>query len=403
MSAEESLADFHARLDGATISTYVLVMCFVPLKLWCRIRSGGGRNLGMDDVLTVIALLVANAFFYVCVLGMRKSLGMHVTDILQTPTGIADLTSFLKYVFVGQIFYLLGIAVVKFSIIAFYWRLFAVTARIPIFIMAGVVFSWLMALLFLVIFTCDPIAASWDVTLQASAKCIELKSIYLGGSIPNVITDGILIIMPIPYVWRLHAPIAQRIILAGMFTLGIFIAIVSIIRLNIFMNINIATMDDVTYNFREVIIWSIVEVNVGLVCACLPSLKPALSIVGLNRIFSFNHSRPSNMKSPGPSTQPPSYNRSGGPRGQRKKGSTGGLFSTLGGMTKLDDESEEYQLTVTPAVHGKSNANVGIARMSTDNESRGSGSRERGGGFGGIQVQHDWRVSVDQNGSHGTR
>ena len=72
-TTNESLEDFHNRLDGSAITTYVLVMLFVPLKLWCRMRSGGWRNLGLDDALTVLALLVANAFFYVCMFGMRTS------------------------------------------------------------------------------------------------------------------------------------------------------------------------------------------------------------------------------------------------------------------------------------------------------------------------------------------
>lgn len=228
---------------------------------------------------------------------------------------------------------------------------------------------------------------------------MSLKAIYLGGSVPNVITDIILILMPLPYVWRLHAPMAQRIVLAGMFMLGIFIAVVSIVRLSIFMAIPIATAADVTFNFREVIIWSTVEINVGLICACLPSLKPALGFLGLNKLFSFTGSRPSNARSPGPSSNFPSYGDSSRDRsrGGRKKGATGGLFSTLGGMTKLDDESEEYKLTETPSAIHKNPIEIEAHRVShdTDNESRGSKNKNQGG----IQVQRDWSVFVDQKGN----
>jgi hypothetical protein len=66
----ESLESFHRRLDGAAISTYVLIMVLVPLKLWCRRKAGGWRNIGVDDAITVVSLLSANAFFWICMVGM---------------------------------------------------------------------------------------------------------------------------------------------------------------------------------------------------------------------------------------------------------------------------------------------------------------------------------------------
>jgi hypothetical protein len=72
---------------------------------------------------------------------MRKSLGIHVTEV-----EIPDLIQFLKYVFAGQLLYVWAIAIIKFSILAFYWRLFSVSARIPIFIVTFIVFAWIMAL-----------------------------------------------------------------------------------------------------------------------------------------------------------------------------------------------------------------------------------------------------------------
>jgi hypothetical protein len=66
----ETLEQFRARLDGAAISSYILVMLVVPLKLWCR-TTGGARasSLGWDDTISVVALASANAFFFVCMLG----------------------------------------------------------------------------------------------------------------------------------------------------------------------------------------------------------------------------------------------------------------------------------------------------------------------------------------------
>jgi hypothetical protein len=124
----------------------------------------------------------------------------------------------------------------------------------------------------------------------------------VGGSVPNVITDLILVVFPLPYVWSLHAPITQRIVLGGMFALGIFVSIVSMIRLSILLDTAGGTLD-LTYTFKDVYLWSLVEINVGLICTCLPSLRPILRVLGLNRFFSIGDFTPSDQRTPDPSQE----------------------------------------------------------------------------------------------------
>jgi hypothetical protein len=243
--------------------------------------------------------------------------------------------------------------------------------------------------MFCVIFNCVPVQAAWDI-LITDKTCIEVRNIYIGGSVPNVLLDILIVFLPMPYVWRLHAPLGQRLILAGMFVLGTFIAVVSLVRLVIFLQIPISTAGDLTYNFREVIVWSIVEVNIGLVCACLPSLKPAFSLIGLSGLFSFNNSRASNdNKSPGPSSGYPSYNVESQKSKPRKKGSTGGLFSTIGGLTRLESEEE---LKMVDHTHGKNHTEVELSAMNhEDRDDRSTAMPHQG-----INVQTQWSVFVDQ-------
>jgi hypothetical protein len=237
------------------------------------------------------------------------------------------------------------------------------------------------------------VQAAWDITI-VGAKCIQTRDIYLGGSVPNVILDLVLVALPIPHVWRLHAPLAQRVVLAGMFALGTFIAVVSLVRLIIFLNIPISTQGDATYNFREIIVWSIVEINIGLTCACLPSLKPALSMLGVTKIFSFNSSRPSGARTPG--AYPSEPNSHGGLDSKssrpRKKGATGGLFSTLAGISRMEEEDDEFKMVPDESVRGKNNVEIELNRVSDD-----SGQRHPSQGLNGISVQKNWSVFVDDS------
>lgn len=236
------------------------------------------------------------------------------------------------------------------------------------------------------VFNCLPVQAAWDPTVR-DATCLATRIIYLGGSIPNVITDVILVAMPLPYVWRLHAPLTQRLMLAAMFALGVFIAIVSLVRLIVFVQIPLSTAGDVTYNFREVIVWSIVEVNIGLTCTCLPSPKPAFALVGLNKLFASSGSaRPSNGQPYRPSEQWPGYKQYHRSLTPRKKGATGGLFSTLAGSTRTGSD-EEVEM-IDKSSHGTARTEIEGTRMCDR-------PRPEAVPRGAIQVQKDWGVFVN--------
>lgn len=228
----------------------------------------------------------------------------------------------------------------------------------------------------------------WDITITG-AKCVSTRAIYIGGSVPNVILDVIIVAMPLPYVWRLHAPLAQRLLLAGMFALGTFISVVSLVRLIVFLRIPLSTAGDATYNFREIIVWSIVEVNIGLTCACLPSLKPALTMIGLNKLFqSAGGSKPSKGQSTGPSQRWLSHNMSGGSK-QAKKSGNGGIFSSFSGISKLQSEEDGFTIMDNESARGKNHVDIEMTRLSDD-------SSQKNNHHGGISVQKDWSVFVDE-------
>jgi hypothetical protein len=73
---------------------------------------------------------------------MRKLLGMHITAVTD-PNEIVD---FLRNVYIAQILYVLCIVAIKYSVLAFYWRLFSVRARTLIYVVTFMVTGWLIAL-----------------------------------------------------------------------------------------------------------------------------------------------------------------------------------------------------------------------------------------------------------------
>ncbi|KAL9083354.1 MAG: hypothetical protein Q9165_008554 [Trypethelium subeluteriae] len=60
--------------------------------------------------------------------------------------------------------------------------------------------------------------------------------------------------------------------------LGAFIIVVSIVRLVYFINVDLKS-PDLDYNFAYGGVWTATEADMAVVCACLPSLRPILSLV----------------------------------------------------------------------------------------------------------------------------
>lgn len=160
----------------------------------------------------------------------------------------------------------------------------------------------------------------------------------------------------------------------------------SIVRLVVMLGLDLNSAD-ATFNFSEVVIWSIVEINCGLICACLPSLRPAFRLLGLGRLFgsSGGTAQPSaGRKTPAPEEDVPKPYR-------RQSRKNPGLFS----LTAVEpatfrgvDEEDSYQMIEkTRHQNGVTTTSVEPAESSI-NEDQDTGTPHLA-----IEVKRDWKIS----------
>jgi hypothetical protein len=69
---------------------------------------------------------------------------------------------------------------------------------------------------------CVPVEAIWNPVAKEKpgVKCINLNGFFFGTSIPNIIADLILVLLPIPEVLKLNINMAQKIFIIFFFLLG---------------------------------------------------------------------------------------------------------------------------------------------------------------------------------------
>jgi rhodopsin domain-containing protein len=110
---------------------------------------------------------------------------------------------------------------VKMTFLFQYWRVLslAVQRYRKVMIAATViVFCWSVSQILLLMMVCIPIAAFWDRTVEG--HCIpSYPTWYINGA-GNIITDIIVLVLPLPIVGKLSLARGQKIILLGIFCLG---------------------------------------------------------------------------------------------------------------------------------------------------------------------------------------
>jgi hypothetical protein len=109
---------------------------------------------------------------------------------------------------------------------------------------------------------------------------------YANASI-NIVTDLMIAALPVRSIWGLQIPKHQKIALLIILTIGWFVCLVSILRLRALAILAQHPQDSSWYS-APTAYWSAIEVNLAIVCASLPALKPLL--VRLIPAFSTRHS-----------------------------------------------------------------------------------------------------------------
>ena len=107
----------------------------------------------------------------------------------------------------------------KISILLLYRRIFTTRPfRIVTLAMGVVILAWCISSVLVTSFQCDPVAAVWNFNLEAT--CLDPVVFSLAIALTGVLTDLIVLFLPLHMIWKLHLPIRQKIVLSMVFLLG---------------------------------------------------------------------------------------------------------------------------------------------------------------------------------------
>lgn len=115
----------------------------------------------------------------------------------------------------------------------FYLRL---TTRANYLKKSGLFLHWFIVLTFLGVFLsimleCRPLSLFWHIDHLNPPACQKGTANLLTMAVMNIVTDVLLIVFPIPLLWRMKLSLVKKVQLAIVFSVGIFVIAVTSARL----------------------------------------------------------------------------------------------------------------------------------------------------------------------------
>ncbi|GKT98067.1 integral membrane protein [Fusarium langsethiae] len=253
--------------DAYLVAGFGLAISFLFFmqRMYVKIFLTGGLQL--DDYLLIFSYILAVATVALCLdMFASGAGGAHVWEIPITTFNI-----YLRDVYIAAIIYVLCGSLAKIALLIFYLRLspqrwFKIAIYSSMFFISG----YTIGLFFAVMFACNPINKNWDITVTGGS-CVNQPVLYFATAAVNIASDVILFVLPLPMVFKLQLPFKQKIGLMGIFTIGSLTVITSIVRISLLPGM-LKSMD-LSWVIAYPSIWIIVESNLIITCATMPTLR----------------------------------------------------------------------------------------------------------------------------------
>lgn len=124
----------------------------------------------------------------------------------------SDLIPYTKMIIAIGLTYVWTPALTKLSLLVLYHRINpSLWMRMAIYAVAAIVFGYSLTLTIMVAGPCNPVT-------HADGQCLRSLNLFL--SIINIVTDFLMLALPVPMLHMLQLPMKQKFMIGGIFSLG---------------------------------------------------------------------------------------------------------------------------------------------------------------------------------------
>jgi hypothetical protein len=262
---------------------HIICTLFILARIFSRVLLL--RKWFIDDTLILLAWGFSTA---VCVV---YSIAAETPEILAVPDETmlqmqldddnemgGSVHPYIMRTYLGLIFYQLCLCLTKLSILAFYLRMFSSRPKERYLAWGTVIFVILYGfpMLFMSIFQCHPEAGQF---FGQPMQCFGFAPLLIASASLHTATDAWLILMIVPCISRLDLPPRQKIALAIVLSLSIFVIAASLVRLQLSLHRHFRPSSAGVTNTLAFFVMTILECDIALICASAPTLRPLMAKV----------------------------------------------------------------------------------------------------------------------------
>ncbi|CAD6590074.1 MAG: hypothetical protein ASARMPRED_004547 [Alectoria sarmentosa] len=212
----------HGGFKVVVVTLLLIVLQFLVVGGRFTSRRLREVSLGIDDYVLLLATALT---FGLCALAIAfpqiAGIGAHIGENQMKESSEGKL---LGQIFMAwMVIYGFSIALSKCAILLLYIRVFTTRNRaftVGAYLIGFVVVATGIVNAFVTVLQCSPVAYEWNKSIHGG-ECIDEVAFARSMAIPNVITGAIMLVMPIPMVWRLNLNVSAKIALTVTFLHGI--------------------------------------------------------------------------------------------------------------------------------------------------------------------------------------
>ncbi|CAG7951317.1 unnamed protein product [Penicillium nalgiovense] len=257
-----------------------IVTIFVALRFYTRFRFK--QSLGVEDLACTIAWFLFMGYCAISIVSKCYTSHVLLTTYLLylvsehgggyhfNELSSKEKIAFQKFCYIATILYCPMALFVKIALLAILTRIFApYRGKVWfIYIFLGCLCCYYSVALIIKIRICYPIPKYW-LGDQVEGSCLDQNAALIADSVISVVSDLIILILPLPLTWSLQMSLNRKLRVIGLLGAGGLATGFSLYRLVMVLQ----GPSDQGLMFVRVILSGNAEGGVGLICACLPVLN----------------------------------------------------------------------------------------------------------------------------------
>ncbi|KNG87281.1 hypothetical protein ANOM_004939 [Aspergillus nomiae NRRL 13137] len=260
---------------------YAITIIFMVLETTAVILRFVSRRIGKvswsrDDALIIASWAMTITFNVTILVDVRYGgTGLHMARIMETDPSMS--VYFSQDILPVGITWILSVALSKLTVLSLYLSLFAIkrVTRYICYATGAIIILNCLGGISACFGVCVPLKALWDTGV--AGHCFNLNMLLRWIRLPHILSDVIMLILPISHIIKLQT---TRRIKFGLLISFLFGSVGFIFGLICWVQY-FATdaIADKTWSAVNIFIWSILEAGMYLIAACLLAYHPIVSLI----------------------------------------------------------------------------------------------------------------------------